>query len=103
MTAPGDDVSEVYRPPEAELREDLPPRGFVHPVVGFAAGMAGLMMMDGRFTAARLTLFFVSSLLAAIVLAGLRRLDWRAALVAGFLLSLGTSIAVSYIGFKLGV
>jgi hypothetical protein len=102
VNPPDNGAGDVYRPPEAELREELPPRSWIHPLIGSAAGFVGLLLMDGEFPGDYLSLFVVSSLLAALVLGWFRRVDWRVAIISGFLLSLAISMLLSFIGMKLG-
>jgi hypothetical protein len=103
MTAPGDDVSDVYRPPEAELREDLPPRSFVHPVVGFAAGLLVIPTVYSAPTTMVMARVGVAALIASLALSAARQMDWRLAAPIGYGISFLAAMVLSVVSPLFGI
>lgn len=106
MTAPGDeagDVGDVYRPPEAELREDLPPRSYLHPVVGFAAGLLVIPTVYTSPTTEVMVRVLVAALVAGLALSAARRMDWRLAAPIGYGISFLVAVVLTMLSPVFGI
>lgn len=103
MSPSGDDAGDVYRPPEAELREDLPPRSLVHPVVGFASGLLVIPTVYGSPSTEVMVRVFVAALIAGLALAAARRLDWRLAVPIGYGISFLAAVVLSVVSPLFGL
>lgn len=103
MSDPG--FEDAYRPPEAELREELLPRSYRNPTLAALTGLAALMSFAvlNQAGASYLPMAVASAGLGGMALLPLPGLGWYWAALLGIPLATGAMMVLTLAGNLLGI